>query len=486
MARDAADPAASREGRSGRGAQIWIAGIAGLMTLMLALQIWAGFGVISSTRAVADGDALLRETDNLLHLLQEAEIAQGRYLRLRSATALEDYRHVRGSAPAAFSQLARLAEAERPDGGAGCSVMLAVLDEAFRSMDRVIDVRQAAADDEVLAAADMRQAQAVELARRQIALADVQIGQRISARLSAADENFTIAAGASLLGFSFAIPSAIAMFRRLRRSREQERHLRLQVEAANLQLESRVAVRTAELLRANRALADANAVKDRFLANMSHELRTPLNAVIGFSDMIATEMLGPIGNPRYTGYARDILASGRHLLALIEDILDLSRIQAGRIDIDPVDISPRQIATEAISIVSTMAAEDGVEIVLDADQAPDQARLDARRVKQVLINLLTNAIRYGSQGGEIRMTIAPADTAPHVVRFVVEDGGAGMTEAELARALQPFEQVSADRQRRAGGTGLGLPLTRLLVLAHRGRFDITSSPGVGTRVVIEI
>ncbi|HAE51217.1 MAG TPA: PAS domain-containing sensor histidine kinase, partial [Tistrella mobilis] len=183
---------------------------------------------------------------------------------------------------------------------------------------------------------------------------------------------------------------------------------------------------------------------------MSHELRTPLNAVIGFSDMIATEMLGPVGNPRYTGYARDILASGRHLLALIEDILDLSRIQAGRIDIDPVETSPRQLAAEAMSIVSTMARDAGVEIVLEADQAPDQARLDARRVKQVLINLLTNAIRYGSQGGEIRLGIAPAEAAPHAVRFVVEDGGAGMTEAELARALQPFEQVSADRQRRAG------------------------------------
>ncbi|MAD39953.1 MAG: hypothetical protein CMO30_17885 [Tistrella sp.] len=486
MARDAADPAAARKGMSGLGSQIWIAGLAGLMTLMLALQIWAGFGVISSTRAVADGDALMRETDSLLHLLQETEVTQGRYLRLQTAEALDDYRRTRGSAPVAFGQLARLAEAEKADSGAGCSVMTAMLEEAFRSMDRVIHLRQARADDEVLMAAEARQMQAVDLARQQIALAQTQIGQRISARLSAADENFTIAAGASLLGFSFAIPSAIVMFRRLRRSREQERHLRLQVEAANLQLESRVAVRTAELLRANRALADANAVKDRFLANMSHELRTPLNAVIGFSDMIATEMLGPVGNPRYTGYARDILASGRHLLALIEDILDLSRIQAGRIDIDPVETSPRQLAAEAMSIVSTMARDAGVEIVLEADQAPDQARLDARRVKQVLINLLTNAIRYGSQGGEIRLGIAPAEAAPHAVRFVVEDGGAGMTEAELARALQPFEQVSADRQRRAGGTGLGLPLTRLLVLAHGGRFDITSRPGVGTRVVVEI
>ena len=127
MARDAADPAAARKGMSGLGSQIWIAGLAGLMTLMLALQIWAGFGVISSTRAVADGDALMRETDSLLHLLQETEVTQGRYLRLQTAEALDDYRRTRGSAPVAFGQLARLAEAEKADSGAGCSVMTAML-----------------------------------------------------------------------------------------------------------------------------------------------------------------------------------------------------------------------------------------------------------------------------------------------------------------------------------------------------------------------
>ena len=178
MARDAADPAAARKGMSGLGSQIWIAGLAGLMTLMLALQIWAGFGVISSTRAVADGDALMRETDSLLHLLQETEVTQGRYLRLQTAEALDDYRRTRGSAPVAFGQLARLAEAEKADSGAGCSVMTAMLEEAFRSMDRVIHLRQARADDEVLMAAEARQMQAVDLARQQIALAQTQIGQR--------------------------------------------------------------------------------------------------------------------------------------------------------------------------------------------------------------------------------------------------------------------------------------------------------------------
>ena len=128
MARDAADPAAARKGMSGLGSQIWIAGLAGLMTLMLALQIWAGFGVISSTRAVADGDALMRETDSLLHLLQEAEVAQGRYLRLQTADTLDEYRRLRGSAPVAFGQLARLAEVEQSNSGAGCSVLVAVLE----------------------------------------------------------------------------------------------------------------------------------------------------------------------------------------------------------------------------------------------------------------------------------------------------------------------------------------------------------------------
>ncbi|WP_188574376.1 ATP-binding protein [Tistrella bauzanensis] len=482
---DTPDPRAPAA--EGRRVEVWFTGMIVLAALMLVLHAWAGYGVLSSSRAMVSGDILLRETDNLLHILQESETAETRYTLTGDAADLERYRLIRGSAPMAFGQLDRLARQEMPHAETTCQVMIASVSAALVAMDAVVAMRTShglvAARDLLVSAEKQR---LIELARFEMSRAQAEIMARINARIVSASTNFDIAAMASLLAFGIGLPTGIAMLRRIRRAGAAERSLRLQVEAANLQLEARVAMRTAELLRANRALADANAVKDRFLANMSHELRTPLNAVIGFSEMISTEMLGPVGQPRYVDYARDILASGRHLLALIEDILDLSRIQAGRIDIVRADVGPRRLALEALSMVVPMARAAGVTASLVMRDAPDQAHLDARRVKQILINLLSNAIRYSDRNGTVRLILDRTESDGRSLRIEIVDDGSGMTDVELVRAMQPFEQVSRDRERRSGGTGLGLPLTKLLVTAHGGSFDITSAPGVGTRVVVEL
>ncbi|MEN2979452.1 ATP-binding protein [Tistrella bauzanensis] len=471
----------------GRRVEVWFTGIIVLVTMMLALHVWAGYGVLSSSRALVSGDALLRETDNLLHLLQEAEIAENKYVLTGKTTDLNEYHLVRGSAPAAFGQLDLLAREEMPHAEDTCQVVIASVSGALTAMDAVVAARTSQGMEVARALLTHDQKlRSTELARFEIIRAQMAITARIDQRIESAKSDFDLAALASFLAFGIGLPTGIAMLRRIRRAGAAERRLRLQVEAANLQLEARVAMRTAELLKANRALADANAVKDRFLANMSHELRTPLNAVIGFSEMISTEMLGPVGQPRYADYARDILASGRHLLALIEDILDLSRIQAGRIDIARADVEPRRLALEALSMVVPMARAAGVTASLVMRDAPDQAHLDARRVKQILINLLSNAIRYSDRNGTVRLILDRTESDGRSLRIEIVDDGSGMTDVELARAMQPFEQVSRDRERRSGGTGLGLPLTKLLVTAHGGSFDITSTPGVGTRVVVEL
>jgi signal transduction histidine kinase len=228
----------------------------------------------------------------------------------------------------------------------------------------------------------------------------------------------------------------------------------------------------------------ASRSKSEFLANMSHELRTPLNAIIGFSELICGEVKGPVGVPCYKDYATDIRDSGAHLLNIINDLLDLSKIEAGKTDLheDSVDIA--RTFKSCMTLVSERARSGG--ITLSVGHLPDGTRLraDARMIKQILVNLLSNAIKFTPQGGRVTLD-ARREQDGHMA-LSVTDTGIGIAADDIARALAPFSQIDNALNRQFEGTGLGLALTKSLVELHGGTLTIESGPGTGTTVTVHL
>jgi two-component system cell cycle sensor histidine kinase PleC len=225
---------------------------------------------------------------------------------------------------------------------------------------------------------------------------------------------------------------------------------------------------------------DANRLKSEFLANVSHELRTPLNAIIGFSDMMLAGAFGPLGDEKYAEYCRDIRESGAFLLRVISDILDMARLEAGRIEIDREPLEIDLVVTEAVEAHVGQAERNGVRIFAEA---PTGLTLSADRqaVRQVLFNLVSNAVKFTMDGGAVRIR---AGKRRHGVAIVVEDTGIGIPAAALAKLGRPFEQVQSPLTRSHKGSGLGLAIARSLVALHGGEMDIMSKQGVGTKVTV--
>ncbi|NTF06513.1 PAS domain S-box protein [Agrobacterium rubi] len=242
--------------------------------------------------------------------------------------------------------------------------------------------------------------------------------------------------------------------------------------------------RTEEDLRnAKRAAETANAHKTDFLARVSHEIRTPLNAIIGFADMMATERFGPVGNPRYIEYSNDIVRSGRHVLDIVNDLLDISKIEAGQMDVEFKAVALNDTIAEAVSIVQPQANNQRVIIRTALSPSVPQIVADLRSIKQIMLNILSNAIKFTPSGGQI--VVSTAYETNGSVSLRIRDTGIGMTRSELEHAMKPFRQVSASSSRvRGDGTGLGLPLTKAMVDANRANFSITSTPNEGTLVEI--
>jgi signal transduction histidine kinase len=215
---------------------------------------------------------------------------------------------------------------------------------------------------------------------------------------------------------------------------------------------------------------------------MSHELRTPLNAIIGFAEIVAGRFYGP-NDPRYFEYAEYIQQSGTHLLTLINDILDLSKIGAGQFELHESEVELAALAGDTVKLFAANAGKGGVSLALAPDFRAVRLRADALRLKQVAMNLVSNAIKFTEPGGRV-MLGAAADEA--TIRFWVEDNGIGMTAREAARAIEPFVQIDDGLARKRGGTGLGLPISKELVALHGGRLIVTSEKGKGTRVTVEL
>ncbi len=225
----------------------------------------------------------------------------------------------------------------------------------------------------------------------------------------------------------------------------------------------------------------AQRTRGQFLANMSHELRTPLNAVIGFSDIFRQELFGPLGSARYIEYANDIHRSGEHLLDIINNILDLTKIDSGRFELatEPVDIA--ELVRFCCRLVAESVQAGDLSLSMDAPDDLPTVDGDLIRLRQILFNLLSNAIKFTPAGGRIVVT---ADRAGDMIRLRVADTGIGMTAEEIRLAMQPFYQVDNGITRRYQGTGLGLPLTKSLVDLHDGRMEIESAPKKGTTVSV--
>ncbi len=221
---------------------------------------------------------------------------------------------------------------------------------------------------------------------------------------------------------------------------------------------------------------DAPAGRLDFLAKVSHEVRTPLNSIIGFTELMLQERFGPIGNQRYTGYVEDIHQSGLYALSLLNDLLDISKIEAGKFELNFTAVDVTEIVEDCAGSLQPLAKR--ARIVLRTSLAPDLPTVvaDPRRLKQILLNLLTNAIKFTKEGGQV---IVSGTLVDGELRIRVRDNGVGMTRDEIAFAMQPFHQLdTAPRQQT--GTGLGLPVTKALVDANRARLVLSSEPGVGT------
>jgi len=227
----------------------------------------------------------------------------------------------------------------------------------------------------------------------------------------------------------------------------------------------------------------ANRAKSAFLANMSHELRTPLNAIMGFSEVMKEQHLGPMNNARYLSYAGDILASGRYLLGIINDILDLSKIEAGKMTVENAEEFPLcQALQGSLAICTALGEKFGVKI--ESRLPPDTVRLLAveRMIRQIMINLVGNAIKFTPGGGSVMVGGHAKPCGGYAV--TVQDSGIGMTGEEIVKALTPFGQVENKMTATHNGTGLGLPLAKAMLELHGGELEITSTPGSGTKIVL--
>jgi PAS domain S-box-containing protein len=266
--------------------------------------------------------------------------------------------------------------------------------------------------------------------------------------------------------------------------RDISQRVRMEEELENhrVHLQQLVDEQTRDLIEARDAAEAASKVKSLFLGTMSHELRTPLNAIIGFTDAMKTEIFGPLNNTKYEGYVDLINHSGEHLLQLINDILDVSAIEAGELTIEEESVDIERTVFDCQALVQQRAAAAGICIFTKVPDDLPPLFIDERRIKQIVLNLLTNSIKFTDSGGHVNVE-CQLDKEGNLV-ISVKDDGVGMDEAGITTALAQFGQVENSLTRNHEGTGLGLPLTKSLVEMHDGRMEMESEAGKGTTVTL--
>lgn len=246
---------------------------------------------------------------------------------------------------------------------------------------------------------------------------------------------------------------------------------------AQKRLEHELRTKNVELARQNRKVEEANRVKNEFLANMSHELRSPLNGIIGFAELMHDGKLGPVSE-QHKEYLADILSSGKHLLQLINDVLDVARIESGRVEFRPEPVLLSRLVREVVDVLHAIAVEKGVTVRTDVPADLDAATLDPARFKQVLYNYLSNALKFTPDQGRVEVRIRPDGLG--CFRLEVEDTGIGVPPEEIPKLFAQFRQVESSAARRFQGSGLGLALTRRIVEAQGGAVGVASELGEGS------
>jgi len=275
--------------------------------------------------------------------------------------------------------------------------------------------------------------------------------------------------------------------RRLEESQKElnSKFIELQRTKARLEVQSDALMRTTDQVTKSRDIAeDASRAKSEFLSNMSHELRTPLNAIMGFSDIIREQTFGPVGSIKYREYARDINDAGRHLLELINDVLDFSKIESGNEELYEEWIDVHDALRSVTRMLHDQAQRSEVTIAVDAPDELPPLYADEKKLRQILINLLSNALKFTDQRGTVTLTVWYSDSGGYVMQ--VEDTGIGIALEDIPKALGLFGQVDSAFNRRYEGTGLGLPLSKSLAEMHGGSLDIQSQVDVGTTVTVRL
>jgi two-component system cell cycle sensor histidine kinase PleC len=262
----------------------------------------------------------------------------------------------------------------------------------------------------------------------------------------------------------------------------QSRRLRQALHARDEARRALVA-KQAEVLQALARAEEANDSKSRFLANMSHEFRTPLNAIIGFAEVIEAGIFGPIGNDKYRHYVTDISRSGHHLLSLVNDVLDLAKVEAGRYELHPEPLELAELTNTAVSMAGARN-QIGPEVSVVFKDGPVTIHADRRALLQIMINLISNAVKYTDPEG--RVTVRGEVDRNGEVVWSVADTGIGMAPEDIPKAMSPFEQVERHAKLGKEGTGLGLPLVKDLVEMQGGSLTLTSAVGVGTTATVRL
>ena len=271
-----------------------------------------------------------------------------------------------------------------------------------------------------------------------------------------------------------------------KRVRDHSRQLESEISRRTTKLERALEVLRHAETRLSSALVEANAAstaKSEFLANMTHELRTPLNAILGFSDIIRTEALGPLANERYLEYAGDIHDAGRHLLTIVNDVLDISKAEADRLDLDIQVVDIANTVRSSARMMAEQARAAGVELSVDIPDDFPKLKTDEQRLRQVLLNIVSNAIKFTPSGGSVTVK-GRHNRRDGAMIFVISDTGIGMAPEDIPVAMSTYGQVRDQGARRHQGTGLGLPLTKKLVEVLGGELVLESVPGRGTTVTI--
>jgi signal transduction histidine kinase len=454
-----------------------------LLGFLLALQTVRNN---TANRAIAHSSTVRVHLQHVFSMLQDAETGQRGYLLTSQDKYLAPYTAATRQIGPELSRLAELLQSE-PQQRAKVGRLQIIVARKLAELDNTIERNRAGDHASAVAIVSTGSGYALMGDAREIT-SDIQAVQAhdraIQMARSTAGYSRTIwFAGVLLVALALLILfSGIMALSNYRAGEKVISDIRILTEQLQREKE-RLLHTVGELNVAKAAADDANRAKSEFLAGMSHELRTPLNAILGFSEIIKDELFGPVGQHQYADYANDVHKSGQHLLDLINDVLDLSKIQAGKVELRAAEVDLSRLVRDAISLTRERARKGGVSLSFDESASGPVVLADRRLLTQILLNLLSNAIKFTPFGGTVN---ARTFSDARGIGFSVEDTGIGMGPEDIAKAMSPYGQIDSKVARKHQGTGLGLPISLSLAALHGGDLAVDSIVGQGTTITLAL